>query len=941
MSSPTRYVILDFETTGLDPQQSEIIEIGAILVEDTRALARFHCLVKPTRAVPPAIAKLTGISDEMLSNEKPLAEIAPGFLEFLGDLPIVAHNAALEQGFLDTHFSESSFTVHNSIEPLALILPDHGSHSMESMRNWAGIVTENAHRADQDCEDLLLLLEHGRKWMLEHRPHTMRIVHEILPDWWWSWFFSDGSDPASLDFPEREYLGDLKTLKTESAEKEINWKDSVSQAELQRALRSEGDGFQYRETQAMLAEEVAGALVRGGKIAVEAPTGTGKSLAYLLPGILAARKSGAPLVVSTHSKSLQDQLLEKDIPLARRLLNDPDVKASTVKGQDNYLCQRKLHDLVGSVTPDSPLDERWSIAYLHAFSASQRTAELDRVSHYLRRQFEPLNRLVDQVRSHYTTTIGPVCPFYKTCHFYDSARLAHQSDVIIANHSLVFRWPGHLPEVHNVVFDEAHHLEDQITEAYSVRLSEQELADTLDRLSRKHGNRRAGDTTQIAKLLSRLGLPGEKLADLTDAIRTRLAQLRSVIPLSLHPDRDAGSAYDEIINLSLPPRNASAHHALLESVANLAGTVESLAEYLAAGVKACEDEKIRQDRAADLLKAHAFRVESYGQRLRSLLAPVIQDASPSAAPEKAPAQQTPADPARNFLRLLYWNGRDNVWRLVVAPIEVGALAGPFFQTKRSVIATSATLSTGQVTKDPSEEFISRRAGLELSKPLMTLPSPYELEKQAVVYIPTDLAQPGTPSHLESLIDFTASAATALGGRTLLLMTSNQRLRIAAEALRERLAPHGIEVFDSVSDRRAAEAFRSTERALLIGSERYGEGLDIPGPALSCVIIEKINEAMTRSPLAEARKSLTRFALFDYDFPIRMMWLKQRVGRLIRSHADSGSVVVFDPRYHRWSAASRAVVNRALAPIPVQSGTREQVLMKIDTWGKNTLGAGSS
>src|SRR5690606_31198506 len=112
-------------------------------------------------------------------------------------------------------------------------------------------------------------------------------------------------------------------------------------------------------------------------------------------------------------------------------------------------------------------------------------------------------------------------------------------------------------------------------------------------------------------------------------------------------------------------------------------------------------------------------------------------------------------------------------------------------------------------------------------------------------------------------------------------------------------------------------------------ERYGEGLDIPGPQLSVVIIEKINEAMTRSPLAEARKAQTRFGLYDYDFPLRMMWLKQRVGRLIRSPTDTGAVIVFDSRYHGWSAASRAQVDRTLAPMPILKGSRERIVAALE------------
>jgi ATP-dependent DNA helicase DinG len=202
----------------------------------------------------------------------------------------------------------------------------------------------------------------------------------------------------------------------------------------------------------------------------------------------------------------------------------------------------------------------------------------------------------------------------------------------------------------------------------------------------------------------------------------------------------------------------------------------------------------------------------------------------------------------------------------------------------------------------------------------------------VAFVPSDVAQPGTPAHLDAIIGFTEQTARILGGRTMLLMTANHRLRQAAEILRERLEKHGIQVFDSVSDRRAIDAFRNADRALLIGSERYGEGIDIPGQKLACVVIEKMNEAMTRGPLAEARKARTRFGLFDYDFPLRMIWLKQRVGRLIRSGEDRGAIVVFDPRFHGWSAPSQRIVTAALDPIPVRGGTRDDILMQIEGMG---------
>jgi ATP-dependent DNA helicase DinG len=931
------YIVLDFETTGLDPADSELIEIGAIEMRGLEAVDRFSTLIRPERGVPRTISQLTGITNEMLASEKPLAEALPAFLDFARDLPFVAHNAAMEQRFLDHHVAPLSavgaFTVHNSIDPLALILPDQPSLGLEALRRWAGQSLEGSHRALQDCEALLAVLAHAHAWMRSTRPALGRVARALLgpgpaarAPWWWSWYFDDEGAPVDdvsyipALLADRPFLGDLRQLRTQDAARESppDAEASVTREQVHAALAAPAEeGFQYREAQERMAQEVRSALAAGEKVAIEAPTGTGKSIAYLVPGVLAAEASGRPLVVSTHSKSLQDQLLEKDVPRAGRLLGGRTLKAATVKGQENYVCLRKLAQLTESVWEEEDVDSRWSAAFLVSFASVSGVAELDRVSAYLRGQSATLGESLDWVRSHYTTTMGPRCPFHKACHFYDSARLAHGSDVIIANHALVFQWPSHLPQIRDIVFDEAHHLEEQITEAYSVKLSEENVVEGVDRLSKRRGSGRTGDAKKITRLLASPRVkphlpghfaevdPGVHLAQVTDLIRSRLVQIRSLVPLALPPDRDASDGYDETIDFGASGAPA-ARETLVEGLANLAGAMSDARAYLAAGVEACERAEVpRDDAAFDALKTHAYRFESQEKKVRALL--------------------NEADD--NWVRLLHWSPRENAWKLHVAAIDVGKLAHEFFESKRAAVLTSATLSAGT-----APTWVTDRIGLKLSRPFVALPSPYRLEEQAVAYLPTDVAPPGTSSHLEALIGFTEQVAALLGGRTLLLMTSNRRLRVAAETLRGRLEGRGITVLDSLSDRRAAEIFRATDRALLIGGERYGEGLDIPGRQLACVIVEKINEAMTRSPLAEARKSRTKFGLYDYDFPLRMMWLKQRVGRLVRSPSDRGAVVVFDPRYHGWSAASRNHVKRALAPIPIQTGTREEILRRLESSG---------
>ncbi len=925
-----KYVILDFETTGLDEKTSEIIEIGAILVDGLTPIDRYHTLVKPTQSVPTAIAQLTGITNELLASAPSINEVVRPFADFVGDLPFVAHNSSLEQAFLDHHVSPRlsglAFTVYNSIDPLAMLLPDHSSHSMESMRKWAQVDSENAHRADKDCEDLLKVLIYAKNFLAEKRPHISTIVEKILGSkddlgsWWWSWLFhlENQTDQRSVfEILKRPARGDLKELNSKDDSRIIDWKklESIAPDHISGALKSPGsEQFQYRSSQEEMSQSIRQAMAQGERVAIEAPTGTGKSVAYLVPGVLAAKASETPLIISTHSKSLQDQLLGKDLPLVKKILGREDLQATTVKGQENYLCLRKLHqemELLPEQTSDAAIEERWCVAYLVALTSVSQVAELDRVSHYLRIRFSALTSAIERVRSHHTTTKGPPCPFYKSCHFFDSARIAHQSDVVIANHSLVFHWPEHLPTIRNVVFDEAHHLEDQITQAYTENASEEELADLLDRLTKKTRTKKVGDAQKVAQLLSSLSLPhqyAEKSAsdwinEMSETVRGRLQDISVYVQAALNR-RPKGArqndGYEEFLDLS---QNFQGVNELTESIKNLEGAVGRLSDYFLAGVKAATGGPYKTDPSFDALTSYSTSFESIRE--------VLKNSTDSSR--------------QNFLRLLYWNPRENTWRVRISPIDVKAYGEEFFSEMRSVVLTSATLSTGS-----SNTFVTDRIGLKLSRDFNSLPSPYALDKQAVAMIPADISQPGTPAHLDALIGFTEQVATLLGGRTLLLMTSNQRLKNAAEKLRTKLEKHGISVFDSVTDKRAADNFKAAERAVLVGSERYGEGLDIPGKILSCVVIEKINEAMTRGPLAEARKAKTQFGLYEYDFPLRMMWLKQRVGRLIRSQTDTGAVVIFDPRYHSWSAPSRNHVKLALAPIPIEGGTRDQILMRIES-----------
>ncbi|RYZ68991.1 MAG: 3'-5' exonuclease, partial [Proteobacteria bacterium] len=221
------YILLDFETTGLSSTQDEIIEVGAIRMSGFEKIEEFQCFVKPSKEIPTAIIQLTGISNEMVAGAESIEQVAPKLAEFLSDLPLVAHNSQMEQEFLDQHVSPRvgglAYTVHNSIEPLALILPDRSSHSLENLRIWAGETSAQSHRALQDCEDLLYVLKYAYDYCAKERPWIASLSHHMLAHWWWNWMFepialAQESEFALLDLFLRTSMGDLRSFQKEDQE---------------------------------------------------------------------------------------------------------------------------------------------------------------------------------------------------------------------------------------------------------------------------------------------------------------------------------------------------------------------------------------------------------------------------------------------------------------------------------------------------------------------------------------------------------------------------------------------------------------------------------------------------------------------------------------------------------------------------------------------------
>ena len=591
------------------------------------------------------------------------------------------------------------------------------------------------------------------------------------------------------------------------------------------------DGYEARTEQAVLAQAVAEALEAGEHLLAEAGTGTGKSLAYLVPAL----DSGRRVVVATATKALQEQLLTKDVPLAARVLGR-DVDVVVLKGRQNYLCRKALDGLalLGSALLTREEDAEAYDAlrpWLEATETGDR-GELD---------FEPPETLWAELAVGADRCLGRRCAYVGSCFSESARRRARAADLVIVNHALYFADLGLreqadtsiLPEHEAVVFDEAHRLEEAATTWLGGGVSRPGLA----RLERdvERGCVEAGMPVP-ARQLDRVRRAGNALLRLVAPSSGR----RRVREVPIVEARRLAQHLDE----------------LAEALFGVSDELELLARRAlgaAAGTRACVD---------------ADGIDQVVWSEPGILA------------------WAPVDVSR-LLREALWDG------------------GP------TAVLVSATLAAGG-----DFAFVRDRLGLRGAHEL-TVGSPFDWGEQAVLYLPVGLPDPRSPKAAELVADEAAALCELSAGRALVLTSSYRMLRVVADRLRGRIA-HELLVQGEAPRERLLERFREDVSSVLVATGTFWQGVDIPGEALSLLVIDKLPFHPPDDPLVEAR--CERIAaeggdwFADYALPSAVLQLRQGFGRLIRSRSDRGVVCLLDPRV-RTRAYGRAFLD-SLPPCPI-------------------------
>ncbi len=897
-------IALDIESTGLDLQVDEMIEIGLARCQGDEIIETYQTLIRPNGVIPDTVTVLTGITNEDVSTAPLFEDVEVNIREFIGQRPILAHNLDFDLKILRLYGLAEDVVALDTLEMASLLMPEAPRYNLGSLAEQLELETADDHRAHRALDDAIVCWRVYRKLYAKLMDVPLEILTELL------------QLGAGMDWPVLPVIKDVVAIRQQEGERapepfDANLALSQVQAQENDVPPPQGtppthfdidaaaamlgpDGplaqhlphYQHRIPQEDMLRAVSTMFEYQRHLVLEAPTGTGKSLAYLIPAAMWSMVHNKRVVISTYTLNLQDQLLQKDIPDLAEHLTWP-LLASALKGRNNYLCPRRLHTLRRR-RPTSA-DELRLLGKVLIWLSEGGNGEKHQInlrypnesSVWVRLSAEDEECSVNQCQA----SMQGLCPFHS------AHKKAENAHLLVVNHALLLSdmaSPKHvIPEYDYLVVDEAHHLEHATTHSlskqfdrFSIRRRLQDIGGVESGLLGDMLNilQKAVPEGYYIKLHNFVSLMENAAQDTERNIRIFFKDLMRVLDDGSQTYVDYNT--DIIVRPEVRRRREWAE--VVSDWNQLSTYTDGMVMAMAKiynGVNTLITRYEDNIKQPDVLLSSLESAQEYLRGLHMFFDEFIQN---------------PQLNTIYWAHLIHKTTSDHII-LRSAPLHVGTLMNDYlWEKKKAILMTSATLRSNN-TFDYIDDRLS---AYDIDHAVVE--SPFDYRNSTLVYLPNDIEEPKQRAEYQSALEQgIIEVASVTQGRMLVLFTSRQHLHQTAQAVEPALAKQGIAVYDQASGssrQLLLDNFKETEKAVLMGTRSFWEGVDIPGDDLSVVFITKLPFAVPSDPVFASRADTYGDQSFmEYNMPDAILRFRQGFGRLIRRNTDRGVVVIFDKR----------------------------------------------
>ncbi|WP_156289214.1 ATP-dependent DNA helicase DinG [Oceanobacillus salinisoli] len=929
-----RYVVIDLETTGHSPvNDDKIIEVGIVVIENDQIVDTKSTFFNPDKSIPPFISNLTGISDVDVKNAPFFHEKADEIINIFENSYLVAHNVPFDLGFLNAELKKNGRDplknpVIDTVELARILFPKSPGYKLRQLAEFLHIEHDDPHRALSDAyvtaKVLLRLKEKLFSLPFETIDSLLKLEKMFKSDLY-ALLYKRHQDLA-FSVNENETIETFHGLAFKKTEQTQKSTFSIEQSfgeylddiyEENGTLEQYKINYERRNGQREMSEIIFDAFQAKQHALVEAETGTGKSLAYLLPAIFEAIKTNERIIISTYTTQLQSQLIDEEIPLINILVNFP-FKIALLKGKNHYISLEKFaHEL--EMGHNDNYDIVLTKAMILVWLTETETGDIDEInlpsSGYL---------FFKKISTDAEGMLDPHSPWFSKSYYQKAKKRAQQADIIITNHALlctdIFNDYQFLPSYRKIIIDEAHHFEETASHHYGLQMDYMNMQYILNQVGHSDENKSLGKI--IAHYPLHDELPLKQWDDTLDSARYEVEDFfRTLFHYVLNRQKD-GKAISDIGRIQYryeeEKEDPTKWNVINEMATRLTFYFRDLIHILAVIEQHLTQKELLDKYDKDDLNGIAKFLQGFIDGLETLF--LTKDDIPQVRWIEVDTK-----------------GRNNAVFLYCEPTDVSRLLSKeFFEKKDSVVLTSATL-----TMNHSFSFIQKRLGLPPDR-LVTqkINSPFSYKEQVQLMVPNDfpdIKYGSMDEYIYATCEAILSLAEITSGRMLILFTSYDMLKKSYQLLRDTmeldqymLIGQGI---TSGSRTRLKKNFQTFDQAILLGTSSFWEGVDIPGDDLSCLMIVRLPFQPPDHPVYEAKSSYIKEQgknpFMEYSLPNAVIRFKQGFGRLIRSSNDRGIVFVCDARMMK--ARYGKYFSNSIPEVPITYDTTKNLMHKAKEW----------